>query len=164
MVDDATSTGAPNEDHPAVTLHPPTMLLLALIVGYVIRLFVGGRLPLPRAFAEGLGGLFVIVGLALVLMSVRAFNESGETLAPASPSRQLLRAGPYRFSRNPIYLGLMLFGVGFGLATSNIWIILATAVVGLLLHFFVILREEDYLERQFGDSYREYKAQVRRWI
>lgn len=151
-------------DRPAVKLHPPTVLFIALVSGYVIRLFVGGRMPLPRAFAEGVGGLLVIVSLGLVLSAVQIFAEKGQGLRPATPAGELFQKGPYKFTRNPIYLAMMLFGAGFGIATSNVWIIITTAVAGIIIHFLAILPEEEYLERKFGEEYAAYKARVRRWI
>lgn len=147
-----------------VKLHPPTLMFVALIAGYVIRLFAGGRLPLPHAFAEGLGGLLILIALAVVLSAVSLFAESGEGLRPETPKDHLFTKGPYRYSRNPIYLAMMLFGAGFGIATSNLWIILTTAIAGLIIHFLVILREEEYLEARFGEDYAAYRRQVRRWI
>ncbi|MGE0183197.1 MAG: isoprenylcysteine carboxylmethyltransferase family protein [Parvularculaceae bacterium] len=152
------------EDRPAVRLHPPTTLFFALIAGYVIRLFAGGRMPIPRAFAEGLGGLMIIIGIGLILSSVRIFAEKGQALKPATPASALFLQGPYKFSRNPIYLAMMIFGAGFGIATSNVWIIVTTAIVGVIFHFFVILPEERYLARRFGADYDAYKVRVRRWI
>jgi protein-S-isoprenylcysteine O-methyltransferase Ste14 len=151
-------------DKPAVSLHPPTVLFVALVAGYVIRLFVGGRLPLPRAFAEGLGGLLIIVSLGLLMAAMRVFVEHAQPLLPATPAKALFQKGPYKFTRNPIYLAMMLFGAGFGVATSNVWIIIATALAGLLIHLKVILPEEAYLERKFGAEYAAYKGRVRRWI
>ncbi|OFX05903.1 MAG: hypothetical protein A3E78_05450 [Alphaproteobacteria bacterium RIFCSPHIGHO2_12_FULL_63_12] len=151
-------------DKPAVKLHPPTIIFLALVAGYVIRLFVGGRLPLPRAFAEGVGGLLIIVGLGLMMAATRIFIEHAQPLPPATPAKTLFLKGPYKFTRNPIYLAMMIFGAGFGVATSNVWIILTTALAGALIHFRVILLEEAYLQRKFGEEYAAYKAKVRRWI
>lgn len=150
-------------DKPAVSLHPPTVLFVALVAGYLIRLFVGGRLPLPRAFAEGLGGLLIIVALGLLMAAMRVFVEHAQPLLPATPAKALFVKGPYKFTRNPIYLAMMLFGAGFGIATSNVWIIITTALAGLLIHFLAILPEEAYLERKFGAEYAAYKAKVRRW-
>lgn len=152
------------EDKPAVTLHPPTVFFVALVSGYIIRLFAGGRMPVPRAFAEGLGGLFIIVSLALVLSAVSIFAEKGQGLRPATPASELFQKGVYKFSRNPIYLAMVLFGSGFGIATSNVWIIVTTAIAGLILHFLVIKPEEVYLSRKFGEEYTVYKGRVRRWI
>ena len=152
------------EDRPSVWLHPPTVMMIALVTGYIARIFLGGGMPLPRAFAEGVGGLLILIALGIITSAVSAFAAGGETLKPDTPSKQLFINGPYRFSRNPIYLAMMLFGAGFGVATSNLWIILTTAIAGLLFHFFVILPEERYLTDKFGDEYEEYKKAVRRWI
>ena len=154
----------PYEDRPKVWFHPPTMLFAALVIGFGVRVFFGGYLPLPRILAEGLGGLLIIVSLGIVISAVSAFAEGGENLQPDTPSKQLFVNGPYRFSRNPIYLSMMLFGVGFGVATSNLWIILSTLFAGLLIHFFVILPEEHYLTDKFGEEYETYKKAVRRWV
>jgi protein-S-isoprenylcysteine O-methyltransferase Ste14 len=151
-------------DRPAVKLHPPTVLFLALVAGYVVRLFVGGRLPIPRAFAEGLGGLLIIIALGLVLSAVQVFAEKGQGLRPATPASALFQKGPYKFTRNPIYLAMVIFGTGFGVATSNVWIIITTAVAGVIFHFLVIKPEEDYLARKFGEEYAAYKGRVRRWL
>jgi len=154
----------PYEDRPKVWFHPPTVLFAALVIGFGVRVAVGGYLPLPRVFAEGVGGLLILVALGIVISAVSAFAAGGEELKPDTPSKQLFSNGPYRFSRNPIYLSMMLFGVGFGVATSNVWIILTTAFAGLLFHFFVILPEERYLTDKFGEEYEAYKKVVRRWV
>ena len=153
-----------HEDKPDVAIHPPTLYLAALIIGFVIRGFAGGALPLPDLVAEGLGGVILIAAVMLMVSSVSAFAESGETLPPATPSNVLLTAGAYRFSRNPIYLAMTLIGVGFGLATENLWIILTSLVAAAIINFLVIPGEEAYLERKFGVDYREFKERVRRWI
>ncbi|GAB4521132.1 MAG: isoprenylcysteine carboxylmethyltransferase family protein [Amphiplicatus sp.] len=149
---------------PRVRAHPPTVMFAALVAGYLIRLYAGGSLPLPRALAEGLGGFLIILALAILMASTRVFNEAGETLRPDTPSKRLLTEGPYRFSRNPIYLAMMIFGAGFGVATSNVWIILTTALAGVILHFLAIRPEEAYLERKFGEAFADYRRRVRRWI
>lgn len=152
------------EEGPRVRVHPPTVMFAALLAGYLIRLYAGGSMPLPRALAEGLGGFLIILALGILMAATRAFNEAGETLQPNTPSKRLLTEGPYRFSRNPIYLAMMIFGAGFGGATSNVWIILTTAFAGVILHFFAIRPEEAYLERKFGEAFADYRRRVRRWI
>lgn len=153
------------EDRPEVALHPPTIFVSALIIGFVVRLFAGGWLSfVPRIVGEALGGAMLLAGLAIAVASVSAFAEAGETLPPGTPSRQLLTRGPYSFSRNPIYLAMALIGVGFGAATLNLWMILATLGAAALLHFFVIQPEEAYLARRFGAAFEDYRRRVRRWI
>ncbi len=153
------------EDRPDVGLHPPTIFFAALLLGYVLRVFLGGWLGfLPRVAAEGLGGLLVLAGLGLAIAATSAFAEGGETLRPSTPSNQLFTSGPFRYSRNPIYLAMVVFGVGFGVATLNLWTILLSIGAGILFNFLVIPREEEYLARRFGDEFATYKASVRRWL
>ncbi len=152
------------EDKPDVSIHPPTVFFAALAVGYTIRVFAGGYLPLPGIIAEAIGGLMMLASLVLMLGGVSAFSEKAEELRPATPSHTLLTDGPYRYSRNPIYLAMVLFGAGFGVATQNLWVILMTAGAGAIINFFVIPQEEAYLERRFGVDYREFKERVRRWL
>lgn len=152
------------EDKPDVSIHPPTVFFAALIIGYTIRIFAGGYLPLPGAIAEAAGGLMMLASLVLMVAGVSVFSEKAEELRPATPSKALLTDGPYRYSRNPIYLAMVLFGAGFGVATQNLWIILTTTAAGLIINFFVIPPEETYLERRFGVDYREFKERVRRWV
>ena len=152
------------EDRPQTLVHPPTVFLIALTSGYILRLFFGGRLALPRAFAEGFGGLLILVAMAIFSAAIMAFAAGGETLKTTTPSQQLFTKGVYGFSRNPVYLAMMLFGVGFAITTSNIWIIVTSAIAGVLFHFFVIKPEERYLEDRFGEEFHAYKNSVRRWI
>jgi len=152
------------EDRPKTFIHPPTVFYIALIIGYILRLIFGGRLPIPRPFAEGAGGLLIIIAIGIAISAISAFAEGGETLKPDTPSRRLFTSGPYRYSRNPIYLAMMAFGVGFGVATANAWIILTTAIAGVLFHFLVIAPEERYLRQRFGDEYEVYRKSVRRWF
>lgn len=152
------------EDHPHVSVHPPTLFASALMIGFVVRLFAGGWLPAPAVVGEALGGAALLAGLSIAVAAVSAFAEAGETLPPATPSRRLLTKGPYGFSRNPIYLAMVLLGVGFGLATLDLWIILTTLGAGAILNFFVIPPEEKYLARRFGAEFEDYRRRVRRWL
>jgi len=152
------------EDQPRVFFHPPTVLLIGILAGFIMRVLLGGFLPLPRVLGEGIGIIFLIGGVAIFMTAISVFAEGGEALKPDTPSHQLFQSGPFSRSRNPIYLAMMLFGGGLGLATLNIWIILMTSLTGLILHFLVILPEERYLEDRFGNEYLAYKNKVRRWI
>lgn len=152
------------EDKPDVAIHPPTVFFAALIIGFIFRAFAGGRLPLPDLVAEGVGGIILVAALMLIVSAVSAFAEAGEKLRPATPSNALLTQGVYQFTRNPMYLAMVLIGVGFGIATENLWIIIASIGAGAIINFLVIPHEEAYLERKFGVDYREFKERVRRWV
>lgn len=153
-----------DEDHPNTVIHPPTLMLVAFVIGFCIRAAYGGFLPIPRLAGEGLGSLFIIAAIVILQMSIGTFAEGGETLRPATPSRQLFTKGVYAYSRNPIYLAMMLLGIGLGLATLNVWTIVMTLVAGLVIFQFVIKPEERYLDDRFGEEYEAYKKSVRRWL
>ena len=90
-----------------------------------------------------------------------------DTHAPVparKPTTAIVRSGPYRFSRNPIYLAYSLLLLGIALWVNSVWLLATLGVAVALMHFFVIRREEEYLERRFGLEYLRYKASVRRWV
>ena len=105
--------------------------------------------------------------LALDIVAIALFGEAGTTIWPnwgPNPTTALVTSGPYRFSRNPQYVGIAFLHIAFAFALGVMW---ALALLPVLLAFidrFVIPREERYLERRFGQSYRDYKARVRRWL
>lgn len=152
------------EDRPEVSLHPPTIFFSGLLIGFLMRAFLGGWLPLPRLAGEAAGGLVLLAGVVMAAAAISAFSEAGEKLPPATPSNALLTHGVFRRSRNPVYLSMILVGTGFGLATLNLWMILTSLATAAILNFFVIPQEEDYLMRRFGTDYAAYRARVRRWL
>ena len=152
------------EDRPKVWIHPPTLVMSAIVVGYLLRLAYGGLMPVPRAVGEGVGVALTLGGLVVLVQSVRFFLEHGEALRPETPSKALLRSGPFGRSRNPIYVGMVLLGAGLGFATLNAFILGTTSAAGAILHFFVVLPEEAYLERRFGAEFLAYKKSVRRYL
>jgi protein-S-isoprenylcysteine O-methyltransferase Ste14 len=85
-------------------------------------------------------------------------------MIPANPTTALVTSGPYRFTRNPMYLGMAFLYVAFAFGFGVMWAMALLPVVILVVDRFVIAREEPYLERKFGQRYRDYKARVRRWI
>jgi protein-S-isoprenylcysteine O-methyltransferase Ste14 len=112
-----------------------------------------------------MGGLFlVVVWLLLGISAVVTFRRAGTTPNPTKPTTALAFGGPYRFTRNPMYLGLVLLVVGLALVMNSIWLVIMSVPVLLLLRQAVILREERYLEGKFGEDYLAYKKRVRRWI
>ena len=153
-------------DTSGVRIFPPVIAAVALIVG----LLLGWAWPMPLVpeglrHALRLGGLFLVaLWLALAISAVVTFRRSGTTPNPTKPTTALAFSGPYKLTRNPMYLGLVLLVLGSGLVMNSIWLILMAAPVVFLLRNAVILKEERYLEAKFGQAYTEYKARVRRWI
>lgn len=116
-------------------------------------------------FLAPFGWVLSVAGGLLAAWCVAAFVLRGRgTPAPFDPPRELVPSGPYRFVRNPMYIGGGAALIGAGLAVPSPSIVLLGCAFFLLFHLFVVLYEEPTLTRSFGDSYRRYKASVRRWI
>ena len=103
-------------------------------------------------------------GAALLWYSVARFRAAGTPVPARRPTTVIVRSGPYRFSRNPIYLAYSLFLLGIAIWMNSLWLLGTLGVAVALMNFFVIRREEEYLERRFGAEYLDYKASVRRWL
>jgi protein-S-isoprenylcysteine O-methyltransferase Ste14 len=140
------------------------VLLWAWLAFMVQPLDAGLRFTLP-VWARPLGWTLAVAGALLCLWCISTFATRGRgTPAPFDPPREFVAVGPYRYVRNPMYIGGfgVLFGAGLALQSPSIS---GLAVVFLLLvHFLVLLYEEPVLTSRFGDSYRYYKASVHRWI
>ena len=155
--------GRGSADNPGVITPPPFIYAGALAAGLLAnRRF---RLPLlPRRLARTIGPLLILGGFAVGLLGVREMRRAGTNVEPYRPTTAIVTGGPYRFTRNPMYVGLTLMYVGISaLANARLPILLLPAVQQLMRRG-VIEREERYLERKFGDEYLQYKERVRRWI
>src|SRR6266849_654456 len=142
---------------------PPILYLGMLVVGLVLSAvwptpFLSGGLPVVS------GVLLVALGLIVGASAVVTMRRAGESPNPTEPTRTLVVDGPFQFTRNPLYLALTLIDAGIALAVSSLWALALLVVVLLIMDRSVIAREEQYLQRQFGDSYVQYQARVRRWL
>jgi protein-S-isoprenylcysteine O-methyltransferase Ste14 len=144
-------------------IRPPLVYLTSLVIGGLLQ----SALPLPF-FPEtqnvALGASLVVVALALVSYSVAQFRAAGTPVPARKPTAVIVRTGPYRFSRNPIYLAFSLLQLGIAIWVNSVWLLATLVGAVALIHSIVIQREEHYLERKFGAGYLDYKASVRRWL
>jgi protein-S-isoprenylcysteine O-methyltransferase Ste14 len=155
------------EDAANVRIFPPAVPLLTIVLGlglnraWPISLGIG----ISEAERYWLGGL-IIVGaiLGLGLWSVLLFRRGGQSENPWKPTIRIVDRGPFRFTRNPMYLQMVLVCIGVATILLNYWILVLTPVCGWVLHRFAILPEEAYLEEKFGEPYISYKDRVRRWL
>ena len=160
------SSGPPNEAGNVARLgivRPPLVYLVSIVVGALVHLVA----PLPfvtRTLAVPLGASVVVVAIALFSFSVAKFRAAGTPVPARKPTTAIVRTGPYRFSRNPIYLAFSVFHVGIAIWVNSLWLLATLAGALLLMHYVVIPTEERYLERRFGAEYLDYKASVRRWL
>jgi protein-S-isoprenylcysteine O-methyltransferase Ste14 len=151
-------------DTPHVVMRPPLVWGLAIIAGLALNWLV--PLPfLPADLPAGWPGAMVFVlALALGVWAVVTITRAGSNVPTNLPSTTLVESGPYRFTRNPIYLGMLLSLIGLAIAFNNLWLLTMLVPFALVLRYGVVAREEVYLERKFGDVYRGYRSRVRRWL
>lgn len=150
-------------DSPGVRVPPPVFYILAFLVGLALQ----ARFPLPfmaPTLALGLGvalsaagGLFIVSSIPTLLRGKGTLNTNGSSAA-------LVTSGPYRISRNPMYLGLVLLYAGVACVFSVVWALPLLIPLIIYTQLSVIAREERYLDRAFGDTYRAYRVRVRRWL
>jgi protein-S-isoprenylcysteine O-methyltransferase Ste14 len=149
-----------------VIARPPLLFLAALLLG-----FVSDRLlPLPFAVPGGdpvhwvFAGSLILIGLGLAAAGIGNFSRAATPVPTNEPTRALVTTGIHGWMRNPIYLGMFLVYGGIGLAARSPWTLVLTLPLAIAIGYGVVAREEAYLERRFGDAYRDYKARVRRWL
>ena len=162
QVSDPAMTGDPGR---AVDfrLWPPVAIGAPLLVGWVATTAWGDPVDL--------GGWRVPVGVALLLFfilwngwSLWLFGRHRTGLLPGQAAEALIDEGPYRISRNPLYVGLLVLSAGVALLAGSLWALLALPLEWVLLRWGAVLPEERYLSAKFGDSYAEYRSRVRRWV
>lgn len=142
----------------------PTVYVLAALVA---MLAVHGLVPIARIMGfpwRLLGGVPLLLGAALTVRALQLFKLHKTTPEPFGTSRALVTGGPFRITRNPMYLGILLMfsGIACLLGTATPWLVVL--MLGGVFDVFFIRREESMMETKFGDAYKRYKSQVRRWI
>jgi protein-S-isoprenylcysteine O-methyltransferase Ste14 len=156
----------PEADNSGVRIFPPAVYLGGLIVGYAIQwLWPFPIAPEAWSLSIRVAGIVVLaLGIWLVLAAASLFGRLGTPPNPTQPTTALATDGPYRFTRNPMYLGMGLMLGGFALTGNALWPLIALVPVVGIIRLQVVDREERYLEAKFGNEYREFKTRVRRWI
>ena len=148
---------------PEVIAPPPLIYAGALAIGLLAKALFPSAF-LPRAVARALGWPLTGGGLLLGLLGYRALRGAKTNVSPYEPTTALVTEGPYRFTRNPLYVGFTLVYGGISALANAPWAALLLPFVLVFMRRGVIDREERYLERKFGEEYLRYKARVRRWI
>lgn len=143
-------------------LRPPIVFLSAILLGIVLNhawplLFVPSTLGL-------LGPFVTLCAVLLFVLSLREFRAAGTSVRGTERTTTIVRAGPYRFSRNPIYLSFILLALGLSVWLNDLWLLVTLVPAVGFIAAVVIPREERFLERNFHDQYSTYKATVRRWL
>jgi len=151
-------------DAAQVIIRPPLAWGLAVIAGLALDWLV----PLPFLPADvpagWLSAMVFVLALALFAWAIVTITRAGSNVPTNLPTTTIVESGPYRFTRNPIYLAMFLGLIGLAIAFHNLWLLLMLVPFALVIHYGVVTREEAYLERKFGDVYRGYRSRVRRWL
>jgi len=154
------------QDNPGVIAPPPFIYLGGLALGLLLHRLVPLKY-LPRT-SRGIGltvGITCIgTALTIGISGFRQMRAANTNVNPTQPATTIVTEGPFRFTRNPLYLGMTLIYVGILFLVNSLWLILILPAVLALMNIGVIEREERYLERKFGAQYLAYKQRVRRWI
>ena len=153
----------PSKDHSGIVVPPPLIYVAFFLVGVGLQRYVPAP-PLPIGIGRVLSAVLVLSWLLLTTWSLRRFWASGTSIVPIRPTTALVIEGPYRYTRNPMYLGLLFLYLGVACWFRLLWPFLLAPVLVWVIGMSVIGREERYLTRKFGDEYRRYQAHVRRWL
>ena len=153
----------PELDRAMVIAPPPFLYLAALAIGLGLHTGIPVRV-LPQGIARFAGGMACVLSAALGVTGLRALCRAGTSQNPRRPTTALVITGPFRISRNPLYLSLLCLYVGIAIFVNGLWPLLLAIPLVAALRFGVIGPEERYLERKFGDEYRRYRSRVRRWL
>jgi protein-S-isoprenylcysteine O-methyltransferase Ste14 len=141
------------------------VFLILTLAGVALHyLVLPATVPLERVVSAIVGTLVGLTGLAIVISARILFFKTGQNPIPWKPTPELIFRGPYRFTRNPMYLGVTILQIGLGIAVNNLWISALALPALTIIHFIAVLPEEKYLSEKFGEPYREYLTRVRRYV
>ena len=143
---------------------PAAIELSAVLTGLMLHALWPREIPLAAGLAWIGVPLFIGLGFTIIALSCREFARARTSIRPDRGANALIRTGPFRWSRNPLYLAVSLLIVGIGVWVNSLWVLLMLLPLVLVMSRAVIAREERYLEHKFGQVYVDYKQSVRRWL
>jgi protein-S-isoprenylcysteine O-methyltransferase Ste14 len=155
-----------NESHAVAQLgvfRPPLIYLASIATGLALH-WAWPRPLMAGGPVRPLGGALVVASFLLFGFSVERFRAAGTPVPARKPTTAIVQTGPYRFSRNPIYVAFSLLQLGIAIWVGSWWLVATLAAAIAIIHYVVVPKEERYLEARFGAEYRDYKASVRRWF
>jgi len=151
------------QENAGVIAPPPLIYFATLAIGLIAHYFAPFAF-LPSGINFVLGAFLIVLGLGIGFAAIVVMHRAGTSPHPGEPVRALVANGPFRFTRNPIYVGFALIYLGVTCAINALAALALFPIALLIIHFGVIAREEKYLTRKFGEAYLQYQARVRRWI
>ena len=143
---------------------PPVIFGIPMVLGALVHLFIWRGDIIGGNVGIGLGIILILVGLGIIIWTIRVMSAHGEHPEPHIATETLVMNGPFKRTRNPIYSGFMLIGAGMALSLNAMAMLVAVFVGVVALTSMVIRKEEAYLERKFGEEYVKYATKTRRWL
>ena len=156
---------AGDRDGASVRIPPPLVYLAAVVVGSVgDRYLFSLPLDLRGGLRFGAAAVAIALGIGVMAAAIGLFRKTGQDPKPWESTPEIISTGVYRFTRNPMYVGMALLQAGIGLALASAWVIVLVPVVLVVVYATAVRHEEAYLEEKFGAPYLRYKGSVRRWV
>jgi protein-S-isoprenylcysteine O-methyltransferase Ste14 len=154
---------ARTDEHAGVWVPPPLIYVVIFGIGWLLHQIVPLTMP-PALPMRAVGLLFLGAGVLLLVWSNVQFRRAHTSLVPIKPTAAMVMSGAYRLTRNPMYLGLLCVYIGCACWFGIVWALILVPLVVLAVQRLAIAKEERYLEQRFGEPYRQYRTQVRRWL
>ena len=153
------------QDRPNVIIFPRVILITTVLLGCFLQWLSPFRLlaGTSQTWRTAIGWTVIVAGILLAAAGRRALTRLGTNVSPLRPTTALATDGIFSWTRNPLYIGGTLVMFGIALVFAIDWLLLLIPPSLLILHFGVVRREEEYLERKFGDPYRRYRLNVARY-
>jgi protein-S-isoprenylcysteine O-methyltransferase Ste14 len=152
-----------NQDNPGVKIPPPLVFNGLALSGVFLHYFI--------PFSMVVGSWAVILGVLLLLYSffcfgymIQFFKNHQTEIQPSKSTSKIIQTGPFKYSRNPVYVFACLGPMGLGLIFKTFWAFYAFVPALIIVYFTAVKKEEAYLEAKFGADYLDYKSRVRRWL
>lgn len=150
-------------DNPNMLVRPPLLYVVSIVMGAGLHAILPWSWLSPAVGASVTLPL-VLAAAVLFTMAIRELRRARTGIRAHQPSTAVVASGPYRFSRNPIYLAMTLLHLGLAAWVNSAWLLLTLAGTLVVMTYGVIKREERYLTRKFGERYLSYQRSVRRWL
>ena len=152
-----------DKDSSGVTIPPPIVYFVCILIGLGLNYFWSFSF-FPQSIQGPIGYTIIALSILLFGLILREFSKSNTSTDYRKSTATIISSGPFYYSRNPVYLSLTMLNIGIAFVVDSFWIIIMTIPAVLIIHYAVILKEETYLIKKFGDEYRRYMSSVRRWI
>jgi protein-S-isoprenylcysteine O-methyltransferase Ste14 len=153
-----------SKDRTGIVIPPPLLFAVPLLAGWIAGQWWEWRLLPNRTATIFVGAAFILAGVAIALAGVRRFRAAHTTVLPFGGTTRIVTSGIYRWTRNPMYLGMAVAYTGVAILLNSGWSLVLLPVALGLVYLLAIRREERYLTEKFGDVYRQYCATAPRWI